>query len=130
MWTDSIARARGPTTGGRRPRERSRGSPLFDAYRGQTLIIDGGSQAAYGYLSGAQLYTSRNVLIAAQRAGWDMYFAVSPERGPNGDYPLNRAVMRLEASPDWNPNPVHVVIDGELRRLKSCNVGGVTVVCF
>lgn len=95
-------------------------------YRGQTLIIDGGSQAAYDYSTGAQLYSSRAVLVAAQRAGWPMYFAVSPTR-PNG-YPTNRAVMKLNS--DDSPNPVEVVIEGQLRRLRSCNIGGVTVVCF
>lgn len=100
--------------------------PLYAPYRGQFMVIDGGSQTAYDYSTGAPLYNGRNVLVAAQRAGQSMYFAVSPDR-QNG-YPLNRAVMKLRS--DWNPNPVEVVIDGTLRQLKSCNVGGQTVVCF
>ncbi len=102
------------------------GSALYAAYRGQTLIIDGGSQVAYDFSTGVPLYRFRAVLLASQRAGWPIYFAVSPDR-QNG-YPKNRTVMKLNS--DWSGNPVEVVIDGTLRRLKSCNIGGVTVVCF
>ena len=69
--------------------------PLYAPYRGQTLIIDGGSQTAANYSTGQPLQPSRAVLIAAQRAGWPIYFAVSPTR-PNG-YPTNRAVMKLNS---------------------------------
>ncbi len=103
--------------------------PLYSPYLGQALVISGGGQQATGYLTGAPLYASRNVMIAAQRAGQSLYFAVSPHRSSVGT-PLNRALMKLEADPNFPRNPVHIVIDGELRRLKSCNVGGVTVVCF
>jgi hypothetical protein len=101
-------------------------SPLYEVYRGQTLIIDGGSQAPTNYLTGGLLSTRRHVLVASQRAGWPIYFAVSPTRP--GGYPTNRAVMKLNS--DGSQNPVEVVIGGALRRLQSCNIGGVTVVCF
>lgn len=93
------------------------GSALYNAYRGQTLIIDGGAQAAYDYRTGGQLYRSRALLIASQREGWPIYFAVSPVR-VNG-YPTNKAVMKLNS--DGSANPVEVVIDGQLQRLVPCD---------
>ncbi len=103
---------------------------LYWPYRGQALVIDGGSQAAYGYLSGTQLYNSRNILIAAQRGGQSIYFAVTPERHAGQTHVQNRALMKLESSSNWDPNPVHIVIDGELRRLRSCDINGQRTVCF
>ncbi len=102
--------------------------PFYAPYRGQALVISG-SQVGYGYLTGQPLWQTRNVMIAAQRAGQSLYFAVSPTRTSVGTA-SNRVIMKLEADPNYTPNPVHVVIDGELRRLKSCNVNGITVVCF
>lgn len=102
--------------------------PLYAPYRGQALVI-AGQQRATGYLTGQPLYAGRNVMIAAQRAGQSLYFAVSPHRSAQGT-PLNRALLWLEANPNFPQNPVHIVIDGELRRLRSCDVGGQRVVCF
>jgi hypothetical protein len=95
-------------------------------YRGQTLVIDGGSQAPYDYTTGAQISYKRHVLIASQRVGWPIYFAVSPQR-PNG-LPENKAVMKLDA--DGDPNPINIVIDGVLRKVVPCTINGMNVLCF
>jgi hypothetical protein len=101
------------------------GKPANFLY-GQSLVIDGGhSQLGYDYATGAPL--ARGILFAAQRNAEPMLFAVTPRREV-GEYPSNRVVLRLNS--DGSQNPAEVVIDGALRRLKSCNVGGVTVVCF
>jgi hypothetical protein len=95
-------------------------------YVGQTLIVDGGSQLPYAYMTETPLMQKRYAMIASQRKGWPLYLAVAPNRA-NGA-PENYGVVKLNA--DGSPNPVELVIDGSLRRLKSCNIGGQIVVCF
>lgn len=93
---------------------------------GQSLIFDGGwSQRGYDYATGAEL--PRSPLIAAQRGGESLLFAVTPSRTV-GQFPTNKVVFRANA--DGSPDPFEVVINGQLRRLKACNIGGQNVVCF
>ena len=93
---------------------------------GQAFVIDGGfAQAGYDYETGAEL--KRGVLLASQRGGVDILFAVTPWRNV-GDPVLNKTVFRLRS--DGSANPVDAVIDGRLQTLKGCNVGGFRVVCF
>jgi hypothetical protein len=96
-------------------------------YSGQTLVIDGGSQRPYAYGTETSLSSRRYALIASQRKGWPLYFAVSPTR-PNG-YPENFAVLKLNS--DGSPNPVEIVIDGSLRRIRSCtDASGQKLLCY
>ncbi|MFN2603824.1 MAG: hypothetical protein ABR582_13865 [Gemmatimonadaceae bacterium] len=95
-------------------------------YRGQTLVIDGGSQAPFDYATGTILSYKRHVLIASQRPGWPIYFAVSPSR-PNG-LPENKAVMKLDA--DGGANPINIVVGGVLRKVVPCTINGMNVLCF
>lgn len=100
-------------------------TPAVDTF-GQSFVLDGGfAQHGYDYATGAEL--PRGVLIAAQRGNQSLMFAVAPGRRV-GDFPANKVVFRARA--DGSANPFDVVIDGSLRTLKSCNVGGITVVCF
>lgn len=100
-------------------------------YEGQGFLVDQGSQSPYTYGlggdAGVPLSFRRHVLISSQRRGWPMYFAVSPNRV--NDTPENWAVLKLSA--DGSPNPVEIVVDGALRRVKSCTLaGGARVLCY
>lgn len=104
-----------------------------DQTYGQAFVIDGGwSQAGYDYATGAQY--KPGILLASQRGGMDMLFAVTPwRRAPipgvrDGDPVLNKTVMRLRS--DGSANPVDIVLEGQLRTLRGCTINGVQAVCY
>lgn len=93
-----------------------------DQTYGQAFVIDGGwSQRGYSYDTGQPYKPS--VLIASQRGGMDILFAVTPWRVV-GQPVLNKTVMILHS--DGSANPVSIVLDGQIRRLKACG----NTVCF
>lgn len=99
--------------------------PAKDTY-GQAFVLDGGAyQAAYDYQTGAQL--GRSLLFASQHGGIPFVFAVTPVRNV-GDPVLNKAVMRLNS--DNSPNPIEFVVDGIMRRIRTCVVNNVNTLCY
>ncbi len=92
------------------------GRQINGAYKGQTLLVDGGSQGATAGDQQTYLSRKRHLMIAAQRESWPIYLCVTPKRNP---YPSNMAVLKLDAANNGEQNRVLLFVDGELRRVKA-----------